>query len=57
MNDPNIGQLAGYVVLFLLVLFVVIALVRSVRIVPQAVAIIVEESRGGNGVRSAMAAT
>ena len=39
---PSLGQVAGYVVLGLLVLFVVIALVRSVRIVPQAVAIIVE---------------
>ena len=45
LGDPDglsVGQVAGYVVLGLLVLFVVIALVRSVRIVPQAVAIIVE---------------
>ena len=42
MNDPNPGQIAGYILLGLLVLFVVVALVRSVRIVPQAVAIIVE---------------
>ena len=42
MNDLTPGELAGYIILGLLVLFVVIALVRSVRIVPQAVAIIVE---------------
>ncbi|WP_149204377.1 SPFH domain-containing protein [Actinotalea subterranea] len=42
MNEPNIGEIAGYVILGLVVLFVVVALIRSVRIVPQAVAIIVE---------------
>lgn len=42
MTDPSAGQLAGYVILGLLVLLVVIALSRSVRIVPQAVAILVE---------------
>ncbi|MGN8246294.1 SPFH domain-containing protein [Cellulomonas soli] len=41
-NTTDVGQIAVYVVLGLLVLFVVIALVRSVRIVPQAVAILVE---------------
>ncbi len=42
MNNSDVGQLVGYVLLGLLVLFVVITLVRSVRIVPQAVAIIIE---------------
>ena len=42
MNDPTPGEVAGYVILALLAIFVIIALVRSVRIVPQAVAIIVE---------------
>ena len=41
-TTTDVGQVAVYVVLALLVLFVVIALVRSVRIVPQAVAILVE---------------
>jgi len=42
MDDPSGGQLALYIVLGLVLLFVVIALVRAVKIVPQAVAIIVE---------------
>jgi len=43
MDDTtNAGQLALYLVLGLVLLFVVVALVRSVRIVPQAAAIIVE---------------
>jgi len=43
MDDPaNVGQIALYVVAGLVLLFVVIALVRAVRIVPQTVAIIVE---------------
>jgi regulator of protease activity HflC (stomatin/prohibitin superfamily) len=42
VNDPSFGTFAGYVILGLVILFVVTALVRSVRIVPQAVAIIVE---------------
>ncbi len=42
MDDPSGGQIALYIVLGLVLLFVVIALVRAVRIVPQAVAIIVE---------------
>ena len=42
MNTTDPGQIVGYVLLALLVLFVVVTLIRSVRIVPQAVAIIVE---------------
>ncbi|KQY25434.1 hypothetical protein ASD16_08510 [Cellulomonas sp. Root485] len=42
MDDPNGGQIALFIVLGLVLLFVVIALVRAVKIVPQAVAIIVE---------------
>ncbi|HEY5515984.1 MAG TPA: SPFH domain-containing protein [Pengzhenrongella sp.] len=37
-----IGTIVGYVVLALLLLFVFVALVRSVRIVPQAVALVIE---------------
>jgi regulator of protease activity HflC (stomatin/prohibitin superfamily) len=39
---PNIENLALYIVLFLLIAFTVMALVRAVRIVPQATAVIVE---------------
>lgn len=42
MDDPNGGQIALFIVLGLVLLFVIIALVRAVKIVPQAVAIIVE---------------
>ncbi len=42
MNNADAGALVGYILLGLLVLFVVVTLVRAVRIVPQAVAIIVE---------------
>ncbi len=42
MNNSDVGTIVGYILLGLLVLFVVVTLVRSVRIVPQAVAIIVE---------------
>ncbi len=42
MNDTSPAGFAGYLILGLLLLFVVIALVRSVRIVPQAVALIIE---------------
>jgi len=42
MDDPSGGQIALYIVLGLAVLFVVIGLIRAVRIVPQATAIIVE---------------
>lgn len=42
MDDPSGGQIALYIVLGLVLLFVIIALVRAVKIVPQAVAIIVE---------------
>lgn len=42
MDDPNGGQIALFIVLALVLLFVIIALVRAVKIVPQAVAIIVE---------------
>lgn len=43
MDDTtNVGTIALYLVLGLVLLFVVVALVRSVRIVPQTVAIIVE---------------
>ncbi len=41
-DTTNVGQIALYLVLGLVLLFVVVALVRSVRIVPQTVAIIVE---------------
>jgi regulator of protease activity HflC (stomatin/prohibitin superfamily) len=41
-SDPSGGQVAGMLVIALIALFVVIALVRSVRIVPQASALIVE---------------
>ncbi len=42
MTDTSPGQIALIVVLGLVLLFVVVALVRAVRIVPQAVAVIVE---------------
>ncbi|NUU19851.1 SPFH/Band 7/PHB domain protein [Cellulomonas humilata] len=42
MDGLGSGQIALYIVLGLVLLFVVIALVRAVKIVPQAVAIIVE---------------
>ncbi len=42
MNNSDAGPIIGYVLLALVILFVVVTLVRSVRIVPQAVAIIVE---------------
>src|SRR3712207_5508593 len=42
MNDIGVGTILGYVVLGLLLLFVVVALVRAVRVVPQTVALIVE---------------
>jgi len=42
MDDPSAGQIAVYIVLGLILLFVLIGLVRAVRIVPQATAIIVE---------------
>ncbi|WP_456786870.1 SPFH domain-containing protein [Cellulomonas sp. P5_C5] len=42
MDDTNGGQIALFIVLGLVLLFVIIALVRAVKIVPQAVAIIVE---------------
>ncbi len=41
-TTPSIGTIVGYVVLGLLLLFVVIALARAVRIVPQTVALIIE---------------
>ena len=41
-DTTNVGQIALIVVLALVLLFVVIALFRSVRIVPQTVAVIVE---------------
>ncbi|WP_024288619.1 SPFH domain-containing protein [Cellulomonas sp. KRMCY2] len=42
MNDLAPGEIAGYAILALVILFVVIALIRSVRIVPQAEAQLVE---------------
>jgi regulator of protease activity HflC (stomatin/prohibitin superfamily) len=42
VTEPTAGEIAGYVILGLLVLFVVVTLVRAVRIVPQAVSLIVE---------------
>src|SRR5664279_2624771 len=41
-SNPSGGQVAGMLVLALVALFVIIALVRSLRIVPQASALIVE---------------
>jgi regulator of protease activity HflC (stomatin/prohibitin superfamily) len=41
-TTPSIGSIVGYIVLGLLALFVIIALARAVRIVPQTVALIVE---------------
>src|SRR3712207_1640750 len=41
-TTPSVGTIVGYVVLALLLVFVVVALVRAVRIVPQTVALIVE---------------
>lgn len=42
MSDPDPGMIAVYVVLGLILLFVIIALVKAVRIVPQATALIIE---------------
>ncbi|OLT47670.1 SPFH domain-containing protein [Cellulosimicrobium sp. CUA-896] len=42
MNDPSPGTILAYVVLALVLIVVVVALVKAVRIVPQAVALIVE---------------
>ncbi|GAA2728043.1 SPFH domain-containing protein [Cellulomonas aerilata] len=41
-SSPSVGTLVGYVVLGLLLLFVIVAIVRAVRIVPQTVALIIE---------------
>jgi regulator of protease activity HflC (stomatin/prohibitin superfamily) len=41
-TSPSVPTLVGYVVLGLLLLFVVVAVVRAVKIVPQTVALIVE---------------
>jgi regulator of protease activity HflC (stomatin/prohibitin superfamily) len=41
-TSPSVGSIVGYVVLGLLLVFVIIALVRAVRIVPQTVALIIE---------------
>ena len=51
MDDPNGGQIALFIVLGLVLLFVIIALVRAVKIVPQAVAHLV--SRDGSDVGAA----
>lgn len=42
MNDPDVGTIAVYVVLALVLIFVITALVKAVRIVPQASALLVE---------------
>lgn len=42
MDDPNVGTIVGWVFLAILVIFVVVTLVRAVRIVPQTVALLVE---------------
>ncbi len=42
MDTVNVGQIATIVVLVLVAIFVIVAIARSVRIVPQAVALIVE---------------
>ena len=41
-EDPNILALAGYLLLGLVVLFTIVAVIRAVRIVPQATALIIE---------------
>jgi regulator of protease activity HflC (stomatin/prohibitin superfamily) len=41
-ESEDTGTLMGYVVLALVILFVIVVLVRSIRIVPQAVAILIE---------------
>lgn len=41
-DDADVGTVAGYVILGIVVLFVVVTLARAVRIVPQATALIVE---------------
>lgn len=42
MSDPDTGMIAVYIVLGLILLFVIVALVKAVRIVPQATALIIE---------------
>ncbi|KRC32381.1 MULTISPECIES: SPFH domain-containing protein [Oerskovia] len=42
MTEPEPGMIAVYIVLGLILLFVIIALVKAVRIVPQATALIIE---------------
>lgn len=42
MNDLSVGAVAGFIILALLALLVITALVRAVRIVPQATAMLVE---------------
>jgi regulator of protease activity HflC (stomatin/prohibitin superfamily) len=42
VDDPNVGTIVGWVFLAILVIFVVVTLVRAVRIVPQTVALLVE---------------
>jgi regulator of protease activity HflC (stomatin/prohibitin superfamily) len=42
MTDPSPGTILAYIVLALVLIFVIVALVKAVRIVPQAVALIVE---------------
>lgn len=42
MDDPNIGTIVGWAFIAVLAIFVVVTLVRAVRIVPQTVALLVE---------------
>jgi regulator of protease activity HflC (stomatin/prohibitin superfamily) len=42
MTDPSPGTILAYIVLALVLIFVIVALAKAVRIVPQAVALIVE---------------
>ncbi len=42
MDNVNAGQIVGWLVLIVLVIFIITALAKAVRIVPQAVALIVE---------------
>ncbi len=42
MDDPNVGTIVGWVFVAILAIFVVVTLVRAVRIVPQTVALLVE---------------
>ncbi|MGC5166048.1 SPFH domain-containing protein [Luteimicrobium sp. DT211] len=42
MNDPSAGTIVAWIVIALIAIFVIVSLVKAVRIVPQAVSLIVE---------------